>query len=722
MVRRAHGTGDVAVYEIASRERTAVLNPASRNARVTELQKRQLRKRNLHDSDVDILQDLDFPTVCSRAKQTRDGQFMGCVGTYPPQIRVYDFAQLCVKFQRNVDAEVVDFQFLTEDWRKLAVLCVDRTLEFHAQFGTYYKLRIPKFGRDLAFHRGQADLFVCGAGPEVWRLNLEHGRFFAPWSSQSGMHSGNNVIGLHPSNGLLALGGDSGLLEIWDPRSSSLKAAGLLDVQAALLESDASLRFEMSELLGKQRELSGHFAGVTALRFSEAEAATMAVGTRSGHSMLFDLRSPRALTVKEQGFDSPIRTLRFLNRERVLSADVKSIKVWDPKRPDENVLALEPAFDVNQVCVIRNSGVMFVAVESPKVQAYYVPVLGLAPAWCSFLDTFTEELENNTAVNAGSGRTGASASASSVYENFKFVSRDELAQLGAENLIGSTMLKPHMHGFFMNMRLYRKLLDVSQPFAYEQYRKQRIQEKLAQQQESRIAKVGRRQLLSGTPAAHETARANIELYKKKLHDAKADAKSKKAGRAETMLQDERFAALFANKDFEMSVDDPRYKHLNPSAASASQAKHADRRRALEDEDSGVDGGNSDTDDEPGSDQHGFEGEDGTGSLDSSSSDGLVAPLSDSDSDHQLRSRKANEQAVRATRAEGAPQQKSLRLYEEENVSAIPLFGESQAHRSAEPRSGNLKRNQRQAKMAHMSLGERVQHSARKGVGRRRSTG
>ena len=35
-------------------------------------------------------------------------------------------------------------QFLTEDYRKLVFLQADRSIEFHAQFGTYHKTRIPK--------------------------------------------------------------------------------------------------------------------------------------------------------------------------------------------------------------------------------------------------------------------------------------------------------------------------------------------------------------------------------------------------------------------------------------------------------------------------------------------------------------------------------------------------------------------------------------------------
>jgi hypothetical protein len=43
---------------------------------------------------------------------------------------------------------------------------------------------------------------------------------------------------------------------------------------------------------------------------------------------------------------------------------------------------------------------------------YYVPALGPAPRWASFLENVTEEMEDSTTRNA--------------YEDFKFVERSEL--------------------------------------------------------------------------------------------------------------------------------------------------------------------------------------------------------------------------------------------------------------------------------------------------------
>lgn len=76
-----------------------------------------------------------------------------CLGVYPPMIKCYETQQMSEKFRRHLDCEIVQFQFLTDDFSKFAFLLADRTLEFHARYGFHYRTRIPKFGRDITYHR-----------------------------------------------------------------------------------------------------------------------------------------------------------------------------------------------------------------------------------------------------------------------------------------------------------------------------------------------------------------------------------------------------------------------------------------------------------------------------------------------------------------------------------------------------------------------------------------
>ena len=61
-----------------------------------------------------------------------------------------------------------------------------------------------------------------------------------------------------------------------------------------------------------------------------------------------------------------------------------------------------------------------------------------------------------------------------MYDDYKFVTRDELVSLGLESLIGTGMLKPYMHGFFIDAKLHARSKSVLEPFAYDDYRKQKI--------------------------------------------------------------------------------------------------------------------------------------------------------------------------------------------------------------------------------------------------------
>jgi ribosome biogenesis protein ENP2 len=65
---------------------------------------------------------------------------------------------------------------------------------------------------------------------------------------------------------------------------------------------------------------------------------------------------------------------------------------------------------------IPSTGLLLAATDSPTMSAYYVPELGPAPKWASFLDGVTEELEEDVSTGAGKG----------AYSDFKFVDKKEL--------------------------------------------------------------------------------------------------------------------------------------------------------------------------------------------------------------------------------------------------------------------------------------------------------
>jgi ribosome biogenesis protein ENP2 len=49
--------------------------------------------------------------------------------------------------------------------------------------------------------------------------------------------------------------------------------------------------------------------------------------------------------------------------------------------------------DINDVCIWPGSGLMLLGLDASRIGSYFVPSLGPAPRWASFLEGLTEELE-----------------------------------------------------------------------------------------------------------------------------------------------------------------------------------------------------------------------------------------------------------------------------------------------------------------------------------------
>uniref|UniRef100_A0AAQ5Y6T5 Nucleolar protein 10 n=1 Tax=Amphiprion ocellaris TaxID=80972 RepID=A0AAQ5Y6T5_AMPOC len=484
------------------------------------------RKRQLQKKDVDIqrrielIQDFEMPTVCTSIKVSRDGQFILAAGTYKPRIRCYDTYQLSLKFERCLDSDVVAFDVLSDDYSKLVFLHYDRYVEFHSQHGHYYKTRIPKFGRDFSYHYPSCDLYFVGASSEVYRLNLEQGRFLNSLQTDA---VENNVCDINPVHHLFATGTSEGRVECWDPRVRN--RVGLLDCALSSL-------------------IQG-LPSISALKFHGS--LNMAVGTSTGQVLLCDLRSSQPLLVKDHFYNLPINSLNFHDQlDLVVSSDSKIIKIWN-KDTGKLFSSIQPQVNINDVCMYPNSGMLFTANEDPKMNTFYIPALGPAPRWCSFLDNLTEELEESPE--------------STVYDDYKFVTRKDLDNLGLSHLVGSSLLKAYMHGFFMDIRLYHKVKSMANPFAYEEYRKDKIRQKI---EESRTQRVQVKKL----------PKVNKELALKLMEEgddeAELTSRTKKGKALPSILGDDRFKVMFENPDYQVDEQSDEFRLLNPIVSKVGQ--------------------------------------------------------------------------------------------------------------------------------------------------------
>lgn len=202
-----------------------------------------------------------------------------------------------------------------------------------------------------------------------------------------------------------------------------------------------------------------------------------------------------------------------------------------------------------------------------------------------------------------------------------------------DHLIGTDTLKPYMHGFFVDLRLYTKARAIANPFAYAEYRDRLIREKLEKERESRIRGASNNKRIAQlekqakeSAKLVEKAKVNKELaerirlkeekeerlrirreeYKKAKAAAKegaadgaevgdsaeepeedeqseADSEEEATTSAEqkkpSILSDNRFKDLFTNPDFEVDEDSLEFAMLNPSSATTS--KRTKDKQAIE---------------------------------------------------------------------------------------------------------------------------------------------
>lgn len=310
-----------------------------------------------------------MPDSCNRIRMSPDNQFIIAAGTYKPRVKCFEVNNLSLKFERCFDSEVVATEVLSDDYSKMVFLQCDRYIEFHAAHGRHYRLRIPRFGYDMKYHLPSCDLFVVGASSEIYRLNLERGQFLQ--SLQTNSKSSVNRCDVNSEHHLLCVGTQEGTVEAWDPRDR--KRVGTLDVAINIPNFKS-------------------FPAISALKFKNG--LQLGVGTQSGQVLVFDIRARQPLIVKDHLNQLPIKQIGFNpSQNAVYSLDGGIFKVWD-ETSGKQTAYIETETNFNDFCTIPDSGMFFFAQEDMKMLTYYIPSLGPAPRWCSFLDNLTEEIES----------------------------------------------------------------------------------------------------------------------------------------------------------------------------------------------------------------------------------------------------------------------------------------------------------------------------------------
>lgn len=646
--------------EIQERGSGKIYALASSSAVPEWLSERSRRNLSKRDSTfrhrITLLQDLEMPVASTKIRQSPDGKFLLVGGTYSPRIRCYELAEMSMKFERYLDSEVVDLCILSEDYGKLAILGSDRTIMFHAPYGNHDKIRLPTFGRAMAYEKTTCDLMVVSSGKrpsssslsssssssesymggEVYRFNLDEGRFSQPYSfasalgsSSSGRYNdgtpqtvpiGGGCISVSPTHSLCAIGAEDGTVRFWDTRAPAMTTSSRPNDNhlTPFINLDVASAVSGRGFFDHENSTANSFPGeVTSLCFDDA-GMRMCAGTKGGNVALYDMRSSKPLFVKEHRYGLPIHTVQFHSGSgTILSSDAKLVKIWNARgtggssssssawNGDDDHGGFDPisSGDTNDESGIggplgtivanvegtadfthfitsgdtsdssgNSHGLLLCAGEQSKVQSFYCPVLGTAPRWCSFLDNITEELEERDGMH--DDPVGGAVQTETVYEDYKFLTRAEIDKLGIQNLVGTPLLRGYMHGFFVHVGLYNKIRAVAKPFEYSEYRSRKIKERMEEKRGSRIA----------PKVAQQKAKAKVNTdLADRLH-AKAGDRTKAGKVAKALVEDDRFGRLFDNKDFEIDEEAEDFKLRNPSGIAKRVRNDRDMDSDQEDND------------------------------------------------------------------------------------------------------------------------------------------
>lgn len=490
---------------------------------------------------VELLHDLEFPHCARCIFRCANGTHLFAAGDYPYRLKCFDVNDLSMKFSFNADMNILSGVCLSPDYRKFALRGDGRQITVHHTSSIVDRVRVPHLQRSLAYNPFQAELLSSGVSPEIYRINLETGAFAQSYvtSSADGVNHV-EVFSRHgPTSGVVLTAGCDGAIEAWDSRSNAVVAR----IQAAGLGSSSGVT--------EQCEVR-HIAA------EESSGLLFTCGLESGAVLLYDVRLQKPLLVKDHMNSLPIvKTYFFQGKSTatgeasfILSADTRSLKVWN-KHDGSNFTTIDAPADITDFTLFKSqhnmvppyacddSGVVAICCDVPRVQVHFIPQLGAAPRWASFLEVMTEELEEKEATT--------------VYDDYTFIPKEEMDALGitAEDLAGGKV-RPVMHGVFIENGLYRELHAVVDPSAFNAYVAAKATERQTKKWSDRISRF------------HRTAVTDEE--EERLRE---DSGAVGAGNAAANLPDSALATAKA---------DPRFaRAFDPATGRAAASFALDRR-------------------------------------------------------------------------------------------------------------------------------------------------
>ena len=369
------------------------------------------------------------------------------------------------------------------------------------------KSRIPKFGTIVNIQSSTTMMLLRRRpGNEVYRLNVDQGRFLAPFEMTC---DGVNSVAINPVHGLLGFGLENGTVEFSYPRSR--RRAAQLNIG------------------GGGHGLGG---GVTALSFRN-DGLNVGFGTHEGNTLLFDLRASEPYVQKDQGYGFPIKKVMWIesngggNSSKVLTADKRIVKLWD-RVDGKPYTSIEPTVR----STTSNTSLILACSLWPTKASLCILTTSL------LLDLLLNGAHSWIASPKSWRRSPAALSTTTTNSS----PRRSLLLLNLGHLIGSNVVKSYMHGYFIDIRLYEQARLISNPFAYKEHREREIKKKIEKERETRIRSTG----------PDVKVKVNKDIAKRLVTNGEEDK-----------LADDRFKNMFEDEDFTVDVTSHEFRMINP---------------------------------------------------------------------------------------------------------------------------------------------------------------
>lgn len=339
----------------------------SKKKKIQSVYKKYKIEENNHER-LNVISGFCFPFLTQFTKETSDEKHIISTGSYPSQVKCFSLEDLNLKFQRNFDSNITDFQILSKNWEKVVFLRSDRRLDFHTKSGSYYQIKIPQKGVDLTFDKKKLFLYITGDANYVSVLDFNEGKFLNPIQSNENMSI--TCSGISSLHGLIAIGTKNGKTEFWDPRT---------------------VKNCIGKVNGSKYTKYKKNNAVSSLRFSDSSENLFFSGFNSGEVVVYDLRCFSPLLSKLIDPYNPIKCIRAnYDSNFVLTSNLNSINYWRLST-GKTKFFLKSKTEINHICSVKNTGLIFLSLNSSDIGVKYFKALGTTPQWAKLL--FKEKIE-----------------------------------------------------------------------------------------------------------------------------------------------------------------------------------------------------------------------------------------------------------------------------------------------------------------------------------------